>query len=572
MSGRPSRHLTIVKLEGERKQAVETGRNRLLVAGAVFASGFLMIAIRLVDVALVKSGDEPNLARERASEQIRTGRADIVDRNGVLLATTLATASLYANPKTVPDAKRAARRLVKVLPDLNQANVLAKLTSKRRFVWLKRHLTPEQQYEVNRLGVPGFDFQREERRVYPLGRLAAHILGHTDIDNRGLAGIERYFDEDLRARPTPLVLSVDVRIQNIVTHELRRARREYRAAAAAAIVLDARNGEIVAMASLPDFDPNRPADIIDAARFDRNALGVYEMGSTLKIFTTAMALETGAVKLTGGYDATRPIRVSPYWIRDHGAKRRWLSVPEIFIYSSNIGSARMAMAVGGKRQRAFMGRFGLLSRPSIQLAEVGAPLTPTKWRDINTMTIGFGHGIAVSPVQLVGGVAAVVNGGVFFPPSLIVKPKDAPIIGTRVVSTATSDKMRRLMRLAVQRGTGRRAAATGYMVGGKTGTAEKITARRYSRKALLSSFVGAFPIQAPRYVVFAMLDEPRGTRRTRGYATGGMVAAPIVSNIVSRIGPALGIPTVDEEARKLKRRMAVRVMTMRNGVRRIASE
>ena len=572
MSGRPSRHLSIVKLEGERKQAIEAGRNRLLVAGTVFVAGFLMIGVRLVDVALLQSGDEPNLARERASDRIRTGRADIVDRNGVLLATSLVTASLYADPKIVPDARVAAKRLAAVLPHLNRTNILAKLKSTRRFVWLKRHLTPEQQYEVNRLGIPGFDFQREERRIYPLGRLAGHVLGHTDVDNRGLAGVERYFDEDLRARSAPLVLSVDVRVQNIVANELRRARHEYRAIAASAMVVDARNGEIIAMASLPDYDPNRSADISDAARFDRNTLGVYEMGSTLKIFTTAMALETRAVGMVGGYDATRPIRVSRYWIRDHGAKRRWLSVPEIFIYSSNIGSARMALAIGGRRQRAFMGRFGLLSRPAIQLAEIGAPIVPARWRDINTMTIGFGHGIAISPVQLVGGVVAVVNGGVFYPPTLLVGSRETPVIGTRVVSAATSEKMRRLMRLAVQRGTGRRAAATGYMVGGKTGTAEKISAGRYTRKALLSSFVGAFPIQAPRYVVFAMLDEPRGTARTRGYATGGMVAAPIVSNIVSRIGPVLGIPPVDENAHKLKRRMAVRVMTMRNGVRQIASE
>lgn len=572
MSSRPSRHLTIVRLEGERKQAVETGRNRLLVAAALFAAGFLVIGGQLVNVALLQSGDEPNLARQRASEQIRTGRADIVDRNGILLATSLATESLYADPKIVPDAKRAARRLVKILPDLDREAILAKLTSKRRFVWLKRHLTPEQQYEINRLGIPGFDFQHEERRVYPLGRLAGHVLGQTDVDNRGLAGVERFFDEDLRARHAPLVLSVDVRVQNIVAQELRRARREFRAVGASAMVLDARNGEIIAMVSLPDFDPNQSSGISDSARFDRNALGVYEMGSTLKIFTTAMALETRVVGMASGYDATRPIQVSRYWIRDHSAKRRWLSVPEIFIYSSNIGSARMAMAVGAKRQRAFLGRFGLLSRPSIQLAEVGAPMTPTTWRDINTMTIGFGHGIAVSPVQLVGGVAAVVNGGVFFPPSLVVRSKDTPIIGTRVLSPVTSEKMRRLMRLAVERGTGRRAAATGYVVGGKTGTAEKISARHYSKTKLLSSFVGAFPIQAPRYVVFAMLDEPSGNHRTRGYATGGMVAAPIVSNIVSRMGPILGIPPVDEDARKLKRQMAIRVMTMRNGVRRIASE
>jgi cell division protein FtsI (penicillin-binding protein 3) len=296
------------------------------------------------------------------------------------------------------------------------------------------------------------------------------------------------------------------------------------------------------------------------------------MGSTLKIFTTAMALETGAVKMSGGYDATRPIRVSRFWIRDHSPKRRWLSVPEIFIFSSNIASAHMAMAVGGKRQSEFMGRFGLLSKPAVQISDVRAPFVPDNWGDINTMTIGFGHGIAISPTQLVGGVAAVVNGGVFVAPTLLVRSPKTPLIGTRVLSEATSEKLRRLMRLNVQRGTGRRAAATGYMVGGKTGTSEKVFGGRYLRKALLSSFIGAFPMQAPRYVVFAMLDEPRGTTRTGGRATGGMVAAPVVSNVVSRIAPILGIAPVDEEADHLKRQMSVQVMTMRNGVRQIASE
>lgn len=572
MSARPSRHLNLVRLEGERKQAIETGRNRLLVAGTVFAAAFLTIGIRLVDVALVQHGREPGLARERSAERIRTGRANIVDRNGALLATSLATASLYADPKVVSDPEKAASRLVGVLPDLSEAAVLAKLRGDRRFVWLKRHLTPEQQYKVNRLGIPGIDFQREARRVYPLGRIAAHVLGHTDVDNRGLAGVERYFDEDLRVRATSLALSIDVRVQHVVGTVLRQAMSEFRAIGAAAMVLDARNGEIVAMTSLPDFDPNQPGDIGPDARFDRNAAGVYEMGSTLKIFTTAMALETGAVRMTGGYDATRPIHVSRFWIRDYFGKRRWLSVPEIFMYSSNIGSAKMALAVGGKRQRAFMGRFGLLSRPPIQLAEVGAPLVPVKWRDINIMTIGFGHGIAVSPVQLVAGVAAVVNGGVLYPPTLLKRRNDAPIVGTRILSSKTSDQMRRLMRLAVERGTGKSADAAGYLVGGKTGTAEKISARRYTRKVLLSSFVGAFPIHAPRYVVFAMLDEPRGTVRTRGYATGGRVAAPIVGRIVARIAPMLGIAPSDPDSNSIKRRLAVRIMTMRDGVRQFAAE
>ncbi len=572
MSPDRSRDLNLVQLEGERKQAIDTARNRLLVTGAVFAAIFLFIGIRLVEVAMIQSGQEPRLAGKRASESIRTGRADITDRNGVLLATSLTTASLYANPRIVLDAEDAARKLVAVLPDLGEASVLAKLRQKRRFVWLRRHLTPDQQYAVNRLGLPGIDFQSEERRIYPLARAAAHVLGYTDPDNRGLAGVENYFDEGLRSRRRPLALSLDIRVQHALKIELRGAMKEFRAIGAAGIVLDARNGEVVAMVSLPDFDPNRSGSIDDDARFNRTTLGVYEMGSTFKIFTTALALDTGTASLSDGYDASRPIRVARFWIRDHGAKRRWLSVPEIFIYSSNIGSAKMAKRVGGKRQRSFMGRLGMLSRPPIELTEIGAPLAPTKWRDINTMTIGFGHGLAVSPVQLASGVAAVINGGVMYPTTLIKRREDEPLIGSRVLSASTSEKMRRLMRLNVERGTGRRAAVRGYMVGGKTGTAEKVSGRRYATKALLSSFVAAFPIHAPRYVVFAMLDEARGNASTHGYATGGWVAAPIVARVVARAAPLLGVTPVDEDADALKRRMAVRVMTERNGVRRVAFE
>jgi cell division protein FtsI (penicillin-binding protein 3) len=562
----------LVRLEGERKLAIDVARNRLIVAGALFAVAFAVIGGRLIQLSVFHPAAEPTLARERAPESVLSGRADITDRNGVLLATSLATASLYADPKKVIDVNDAAARLVKALPDLGEATVRAKLRSKRRFVWLRRHLTPDQQYEINRLGIPGIDFQREERRVYPLGRLAGHVLGHTDVDNRGIAGVEGYFDENLRARPAPFEVSLDVRIQHAMQRELAKAMNEFRAVGAAGIVLDARNGEILAMVSLPDFDPNRSSDIDANAQFNRTTLGVYEMGSTFKIFTTAIALETRTVGIADGYDATRPIRISRYWIRDHSAKRRWLSVPEIFIYSSNIGAAKMALAVGGARQRAFMGRLGLLGRSPVELVEVGAPLTPDRWRDVNTMTIGFGHGMAVSPVQLTSAVAAVINGGVLYPPTLLRRSSTNPIVGTRVLSSATSDKMRRLMRLAVEHGTGRFADAHGYLVGGKTGTAEKVAGRAYAHKTLLSSFVAAFPMHAPRYVVFAMLDEARGNARTHGYATGGWVAAPAVGRVIARIGPMLGVPRVDEGSNALKRRMAVQVMTEKDGVRRVAFE
>ena len=346
---------------------------------------------------------------------------------------------------------------------------------------------------------------------------------------------------------------------------------EFSAVGAAGLVLDVATGEMVAMVSLPDFDPNRPALIEPASLFNRNTLGVYEMGSTFKIFTTAQALEIGSTTLGGGYDATRPIRVSRYLIRDYHAKRRWLSTPEIFIYSSNIGAAKMARDVGGDRQRAFMGRLGLLSRPPLQLYEIGAPLVPRVWRPVNTMTIAYGHGLAVSPVQLAAAVAAVVNGGIFYPPTLIKRRAGEDIVGTRILSSATSEKMRRLLRLAVVKGTGKNADAAGYMVGGKTGTADQVSDRRYRANSLLSSFVAAFPIQRPRYVVFVMVDRPRGTARTNGYATGGWVAAPVVRRVVERIAPILRVPAVDENSEHMRRRMAVRLQVDQPKERKVAA-
>ncbi len=318
----------LVRLEGDRKQALDVGRNRLLVAGAVFTVGFIVIGARLAALTLIERAAEPSLARSGAGAAFSAGRANLVDRNGMLIATSLATASLSADPTVVPDPERAAERLVGVLPELSTAVVVAKLRSKRRFVWLRRHLTPEQQYAVNRLGVPGLDFEREQRRVYPMGRLTAHVAGFTDVDNRGIAGIEAYYDDELRSRATPLELSIDVRVQHVLRQRLQAAMAEFSAVGAAGVVLDVATGEVVAMVSLPDFDPNRPALIAPGTMFNRTTRGVYELGSTFKIFTTAQALDTGSTTLNGGYDATRPIRIARYWIRDYHGKRRWLSTPE----------------------------------------------------------------------------------------------------------------------------------------------------------------------------------------------------------------------------------------------------
>jgi cell division protein FtsI (penicillin-binding protein 3) len=529
-----------VRLEGEFKQALETGRNRLIVTAGLFALVFAVIAGRLVEVTLFGHG-EPRTAGGPRPGALETFRADITDRNGVILATSLETASLYGNPKQVIDPAEAARKLAVVLGG-DEGEMRDKLASGKSFVWLRRNLTPRQQYEVNRLGIPGVDFQRDERRVYPLGGIAAHVVGFTDIDNRGLAGVERQFDEKLRTAQRPVRLSIDVRAQYVLREELLKAIEEFSAEGAGGLVLDAHTGEILAMASLPDFDPHRPGAQPPETRFNRMTLGVYEMGSTFKLFTLAMALDSGVANLNSAWDATGPIHVSRFTIKDFKGQNRWLTTTEVLQYSSNIGAARIGVAMGPARQRDFMKRIGMLDAAAVELPEAGQPMYPASWREINAMTIAFGHGLAVSPLHLANGVAALVNGGILRPATLLKRdPAQAPP-GQQVIKPETSRTMRALMRMVVEKGTGRKADIDGYRLGGKTGTAEKVSAQGgYARKALLSSFVAAFPIDEPRYVVLVMLDEPHGTKATGGFATGGAVAAPTLGRVAARIGPILAV-------------------------------
>jgi cell division protein FtsI (penicillin-binding protein 3) len=539
-----------VHLEGVQARALEKGRNRLVVTGVVLTLAYALITWRLVDLTVLAPATEPRLSRATDEGPARTtstvGRANIVDRTGIVLATSLPTVSLYANPADVLDAAEATRRLAAVLPDLDRDRLRAKLSTDGTFVWIKRNLTPKQHYKVNRLGLPGLYFQRAERRVYPHGREASHLLGLTDIDGRGLSGVEKNFDRRLRGGADDLALSIDIRIQAVLRHELSKSVTEFSARGAAGVVMDVNSGEVLGLVSLPDFDPNDTASAHGDAAFNNATKGVYEMGSTFKLFTTAMALDSGTVDLDDGYDASKPIRISRFTISDYHAKNRWLSVPEILVYSSNIGAAKMALDVGAKAQQEYLRKFGLLDPATIELPEVGTPLKPVRWRDINAMTISYGHGIAVSPLQLASAVATLVNGGIRRPTTALRSGKSAPA-GERVLSDETSRHMRDLMRLVVRHGTGRNAEARGYLVGGKTGTAEKLGAGGYRHGNLISSFVGVFPTSAPRYVVLAVIDEPKGTTRTHGYATGGWVAAPVVGRVVARMAPLVGLSPVEED-------------------------
>ena len=562
--GAPDAEAPRVAFDGIANRALKTGRHRLLLIAVLFVLANFVVGLRLVDVTVIGDGFEPRFAAAAAGvRKAQFQRADVFDRNGVLLASNLPTASLSADPAKLLNAAEAAARLSGALPGLDRAALQRRLESPRRFVWIKRNLTPAQQVRVNRLGLPGVAFHRAERRVYPLGRAFAHVVGFVDIDNRGIAGIEKTFDEELRGvregPAAPVYLSVDARFQHVLREELAQGMQTFQAAGAAGVILDAATGEVLAMVSLPDFDPNDPSQRDGDARFNRASLGAYEMGSTFKVFTVAMALDAGVVTLSDGYDASEPIHIAGFVIRDYKPEKRWLSVPEIFVHSSNIGAAKMALDIGAERQRAFLSRVGLLDPAGVELPEVATPLTPSPWREINTMTIGFGHGVAVSPLQLAAAVAGIVNGGVFHAPTVVKRAPGDPSLGWRVVTPRTSKLLRGLMRLVVAEGTGGKAAVPGYLVGGKTGTAEKTGARGYRREALVSSFVAAFPIDDPRYVVLVLYDEPKGTAATFNYATGGWTAAPTVARVIARVGPMAGIPADDPEGGEAARGLLVKI-------------
>jgi cell division protein FtsI (penicillin-binding protein 3) len=537
---------------------VEVGRTRLIVAGIVFAFGFLAVAGRLVDTMVIG----PAMVEAKQPRDVvaaTAAREDIVDRNGLLLATSVVTKSLYANPSEIQNVESATARLLSVLPHLDADDIRKRLSLDRQFIWLERNLTPAQYLAVHRLGVPGFYFLDEPRRIYPQGSLTSHVVGFTDVDGHGLSGVEQSFDEFLMSDQGPLVLSIDLRVQHILREELARGAEEFDAIGASGVVMDVHTGEVLAMVSLPDFDPNRPAEADEISRFNRNTLGVYEMGSVFKVFNTAMMLEYGLATPASVFDASRPLQIGRFTIRDFHGKWRPLNVAEILVHSSNIGSALMARVAGAERQREFMRALGMLERSPIELPEVGAPIVPDPWRDINVMTIAFGHGLAVSPLQTVSGYAAMANGGTLVPATIVRQDDPEAIEGRRVISEDVSDTMRRLMRLVVTESYGR-ANAEGYLVGGKTGTAEKPAGRSgYNRDARLSSFIGVFPMTDPRYVVLATLDEPKGNASTYGFATGGWVSAPIVSRVVSRIGPMLGVMPVEEESPETRAAMQLAV-------------
>lgn len=546
---------TGVNFQGTRKTTGSQARSRIAIMIGCFGLVYAVIGGRMVQYGLTPPETTSTI---RPAENMVASRPDILDRNGEILATDVRTVSLFAEPNKIVDPDEAVELLKTVLPNLDTKTVYKKLTAPNsQFQWLERQLTPKQQSEILALGIPGIGFRPAKRRFYPAGETAAHVVGYVNIDNRGVAGMEKYLDTQGLADLTdigmtktsalePVRLSIDLRVQNIVHEEIAYGMKKYNSIAAGAVVLDIHTGEVLGMASVPDFDPNNPGETIDRkTKSDMNRMSgaTFEMGSTFKAFTIAMALDGGKISLNSTFDARKPLYIGGFTIHDFHATHAILSVADVFIHSSNIGAARMADAVGLEGHKEFLTRLGLLTRLKTELPEIASPSQPKVWKKINSMTIAFGHGAATTPLQTAVAGAALVNGGLLLTPTFLMRTEeDADENAVLVVKPNTVRDMRFLFRdnVANPLGSGKRAEVPGFWVGGKTGTAEKVVHGRYANNVRFNAFLSAFPIDDPKYVVLAIIDEPKQALERCGI-TAGCNAAPIVGAIIKRAAPLLGV-------------------------------
>ena len=538
-------------LYGRNVDRAVKARARVGLAIMAFVAIYAVIGGRLVMFAVGADGHGARQAAAR--DAIATARPDIVDRNGEVLATDVKAPSLFGEPRRIIDKDEAIELLTATLPDVEIGEVRDRLSSKKGFVWLKREISPQQQQDIHRLGIPGIGFLRENKRVYPTGNEVAHLIGLVNIDNQGIAGMEKWLDTnglaDLHRAgfatdrlQRPVELSVDLRVQHALRDELLKAKEKFQAKAASGLVSNVRTGEIVAMVSVPDFDPNSPKEAHDPDRINRLTTGVFEMGSTFKAFTLAMALDTGKYDLNSMWDARGPLHYGKFAIHDDEPKGRFLSMKEVFTFSSNVGAARIALSQGVEAHKAFLRKMGQLDRLRTELPESASPLVPKHWSELNTVTIAFGHGIAVAPLQAVMGIDALVNGGYLIPPTFMKRTEhEAMEIAKRVIKPETSEKMRFLMRLNAEVGTARKADVPGYYIGGKTGTAEKVINGHYAKKRVLTAFTAILPADSPKYQLLIMLDEPQPLKETYGFITSGWNAVPTAGLVIARIAPLLGI-------------------------------
>ncbi len=527
-----------------------TWRIRLVAVG--FACIFGVIGGKLVYLG---SKPEPQSLRRAASEAVSRPRPEILDRNGEVLATDIKVMSVFAEPRRIIDKDEAVELLTAVLPDVNAKELRERLGSRKGFVWVKRGIKPKEQEEIFRLGLPGVGFLPENKRVYPNGPVAAHVLGFTNVDNIGIAGMEKHIDgmglSDLtmagfRLDPAdlkPVQLSLDLRVTHAIRDELEKGIERFKAKGGAAAILDVNTGEIIALASLPDYDPNNPVDALEPIRINRMNVGVYEMGSTFKAISIAMALEANKVNLNSRVDARESLRYGKFTIHDFHAQHRVLTVPEVFTYSSNIGTARMALMVGVEGHKAFLRKMGQLDRLRTELPESAEPLVPRRWGELNTITIAFGQGLNVAPLQAMMAVGALSNGGQLINPTFLKRSEEeARANAPQVVRPEVSEALRYLMRLNAEKGSARTVDIRGYYVGGKTGTADKIIRGRYAKDRVFTTFMAIAPADKPRYLFLTLMDEPQALPETQGYRTAAWNSGAVTGKIIERVANMLNLP------------------------------
>ncbi len=533
------------------EHAIFISHQRIKFISICIIFAFIALIARLFDVSLSNkdeisfSSNDLHLYKGNFTVQ----RGNIEDRNHTVLAINLGTASLYGHPSKVIDPLDSAKKLCSVLENVKCADIEKKLMPGKTFVWIKRHLGPLEQQHINDLGIVGVSFMKDERRVYPHGRLFAHAIGYVDIDGNGISGIEKYFDDNLKDAKK-IQLSLDVRAQQILRDEILSQAAQHNAIGGSGVILDVNTGEIIAMVSLPDFDPNLPSSCNDESRFNQVTLGAYEMGSTFKALTMAMGIEGKNVNIINDiFDTDAVVKIGSKKIQNFRGKGGIMSAPEVLMYSSNIGSAQIALKVGAQEQKRYLSEFGMLQKIDIELPEKASPIYPQSklWSQASTITISYGHGIAVTPLHVVTAMAAMVNGGYIVKPTLLKVHDQSQIKKHVVLSSKTSDIMRKLLRIVAIEGYAKKANVPGYFVGGKTGTAEKVVGHGYSKNANLASFVGAFPMDKPKYAIVVLIDEAMPNSENMGFTTGGMIAAPVAGRIIEKVAPILGVVPRDED-------------------------
>ncbi len=490
-------------------------------------------------------------------------RKEIVDRNGNLLAVNLPSSSLFVNPQKTVRLEQSLEKLSKILPEIDKDKLLSEIKNNKSFVWIKRDLLPKEQEAISNLGLPGFAFEQEQKRIYTFSNLLSHIIGYVGRDLVGLAGLERSYDKFLTNSDSeqitiddlkkPLMLSIDIRLQNILSEEIDKTLKEFNAIGAIGIIVNPNNGEILAMVSKPDFNPHYPSKAKPEELFNMASLGIYEMGSVFKTLTMAVAFDTDSITMNDAYDISY-MKVGGFNIKDYHPMQGWHSVPEIFLHSSNIGVSQIIFEIGKNNFKKYLKKLGLLDQLKIELPEKGTPLFPSdkRWTDLTSATMSYGYSISVSPLHFIQAILPAVNGGILYDLTLIKRNSDQPLVGTRVFKEETSNQMSHLFRLVVKEGTGRRADVKGYLVGGKTGTAEKLSSdegkKRYLKNSRRSSFLGLLPAYNPQYVIYIMFDEPKGTKESFGFATAGWTATPTVGRILERMVSLYGIEPFDLES------------------------